>query len=139
MIRDDARSRRVAIVPDYLVNPGSALYAGLPRHPPAVADLLVEDGWGLMKPPPHVVGPGIGRPAIDLIAGDAVDYRRHGHDVVILAVEGLPAGGVWLDLLEAAFHALAEPTPPILRITPTDSTDAIRAALRDTLATGART
>lgn len=116
MIREDARGRRVAIVPDWLVNPGSALYEPLPGSPGRVLDALVEDGWGLMTPPPHVVGAGIGRPAVEVIAGDAVDYRRHGYAVVVLAVDGLPGGGVWLDLLEAAFQRLDEPMPPVVPV-----------------------
>lgn len=116
MIRDDARGRRVAIVPDWLVNPGSALYGPLPGRPGPVVDVLVEGGWGLMTPPPHVVGAGIGRPAVEVIAADAVDYRRHGYTVIVLAVDGLPGGGVWLDLLEAAFQDLGEPMPPVVPV-----------------------
>ena len=116
MIREDARSRRVAIVADYLVNPGSALYAGITGRPGPVLDVLVDDGWGMMKPPPHVVGEQVGRPAATTMAGDAVDYQRHEYAVVILAVEGLPQGGVWLDFLEAAFRELGAPMPSVARL-----------------------
>jgi hypothetical protein len=117
VIRDDARGRRVAIVADYLVNPRSALYTGLPSSPSSALDVLVEDGWGIMKPPPHVAGESIGRSAIANIAGDAAEYLRHGYEVVIVAVDGLPRGGVWLDLLEAAFRDLEQPTPAVVSVT----------------------
>lgn len=115
MIRDDARGRRVAIVADCLVNPGSALYAGRSGRRAPVFDVLIEDGWGIMKPPPHVVDAAISKPAVALIAGDAVDYRHHGYDVVVVAVDDLPGGGVWLDLFDDAFRGLAKPMPPVLR------------------------
>ncbi len=116
MIRADARGRRVVIVADYLVNPGSALYTGIAGAPGPVLDVLVEDGWGMMKAPPHVLGESVGRPAIHSIAGDAVDYLRHDFRVVILAAEGLPQGGVWLDLLEAAFGELGATMPAVARL-----------------------
>ncbi len=116
MIREDARSRRVVIVADYLINPGSALYAGVAGRPGPVLDVLVEDGWGMMKPPPHILGEPVGRPAVTTIAGDAVDYQRHDYAVVILAVEGLSQGGVWLDLLEVAFRELGAPMPTVVRL-----------------------
>ena len=134
MIREDARGRRVAIVADYLVNPGSALYTGIGAAPGPVLDVLVEDGWGMMKPPPHVLGESVGRPAVHSIAGDAVDYLQHDFTVVILAAEGLPDGGVWLVLLEAAFRELGATLPAVawLRLgdgARSDTAAAIRAAL----------
>jgi hypothetical protein len=136
VIREDHRSHRVAIVPDCLVNPGSVLYASLPGRPAPLFDVLVADGWGIMKPPPHVLGAAIGQPAVAIIAGDAVDYRRHGHEVVVLAVAGLPGGGVWLDELEAAFRELGEAMPRIVRLGLDDASpgaprtpSALRAAL----------
>ncbi len=116
MIREDARGRRVVIVADYLVNPGSALYAGIGGAPGLVLDVLFEDGWGMMKPPPHVLGDAVGRPALHAIAGDAVDYLKHDFKVVVLAVEGLPQGGLWLDLLESAFRDLGVAMPAVARL-----------------------
>lgn len=135
MIREDARGRRVAIVADCLINPGSALYAGLGAAPGPVLDVLIEDGWGMMKPPPHVLGDAVGRPAIHAIAGDAVDYRQHDFKVVILAADGLPQGGLWLDLLESAFRELGATLPAVARLSlgaggaAGTSAAAIRAAL----------
>lgn len=116
MIREDARSRRAVIVADYLVNPDSAFYAGVAGEPGPVLDVLVDDGWGMMKPPPHILGESVGRPAVATMAGDAVDYLRHKYSVVILAADGLPQGGVWLDLFEAAFRELGAPMPPVARV-----------------------
>ena len=134
MMREDARGRRVVIVADYLVNPGSALYAGITAAPGPVLDVLIEDGRGMMKPPPHVLGESVGRPAIHVIAGDAVDYRQHDFKVVVLAAEGLPQGGVWLELLESAFRDLGATMPAVARLRLGDADGsglaaAIRAAL----------
>ena len=134
MRREDARGQRVAIVADYLVNPGSALHVGLPPQPAPVWTVLVEDGWGVMKPPSHAVGDAVGGPAAAVIAGDAVDYRRHGYDVVVIAVDGLPEGGVWREALARAFAELGAPLPPVVRVpldaeSPASSSAAIRAVL----------
>ena len=134
MIREDARGRRAAIVADYLVNPGSAFYATISGQPGPVLDVLVEDGWGMMKPPPHILGESVGRPAASTMAGDAVDYLRHKYCVVILAVEGLPQGGVWLDLFEHAFSELGAPMPPVVSVRldggdGTGTAEGVRAAL----------
>jgi len=130
VIREDARSRRAVIVADYLVNPGSALYAGVSGQPGPVLDVLVDDGWGMMKPPPHILGEAVGRPAVATMAGDAVDYLRHKYAVVILAAEGLPQGGVWLDLFEEAFRELGAPMPPVVRVQlDGGNADGVRSAL----------
>ena len=140
MIRQDARSRRVVIVADYLVNPGSALYTGLAARPGPVLDVLLEDGWGMMKTPPHVLGEAVGRPAVNAIAGDAVDYRQHGYAVVVLATDGLPQGGVWLNLLEAAFRELGAAMPPIARLKPdSPAAPGTAAGIRAALAAAAPT
>jgi hypothetical protein len=116
MIREDARGRLVAIVADFLVNPQAAFYTGMTGRPGPVLDVLVEDGWGLMKTPSHLLPASVGRPAAATIAGDASDYRKHGYDVVILAAGGLPQGGVWLDELVRAFNDLEAPMPPVVTI-----------------------
>jgi hypothetical protein len=136
VIREDARSRKVAIVADYLVNPDSALYRGRHRPPGPVFDVLVEDGWGIMKPPPHVVAPTIARPAVTAIAGDAVDYGRHDYQVLIVAREGLPGGGVWLDILEAAFRELGASMPAVVRLGGDRGADQTPAEIRAALARG---
>jgi hypothetical protein len=137
VIHEDARSHRVAIVPDYLVNPMSTLYAELAGRPAPVFEVLVEDGWGIMQLPSHVMSIAISKPAVTTIAGDAVDYRQHGYDVVVLAIDGLPGGGVWLDLLEAAFRDLREPLPKVVWLSlgaAADGPAETRAAVRATVA-----
>lgn len=116
MIREDKRARRVVIVADYLVNPGAAFYKDIAGRAASVMDVLVEDGWGIMKPPPHILPDSVGRPASATMAGDAEDYRKNGYTVVVLAAEGLPRGGVWLDLLEEAFRELGKPMPKVARV-----------------------
>jgi hypothetical protein len=116
MIREDSRSRRIAIVADFLINPESAFYAGIDGRPGSVFDVVIEDGWGIMKAPPHVLDENVARSAVTTMAGDAVDYLRHSHTVVILAVEGLPEGGVWLDQFESAFRELRTPMPKVVTL-----------------------
>ena len=117
MIRDDARGRRVAIVPDLVVNPGSGLYDARDERPGSVLDVLIEDGWGIMKAPPHILSNDSATRAVSVIVGDAVDYLHHDYTVMIVALTGLPQNGVWLDLLEAAFRELATPMPNVVRFT----------------------
>jgi len=134
MRRDDSRSRRLAIVADFLINPDAAFYRSIEGRPGPVFDVLVEDGWGLMKVPPHVLKESVGRSAAITTAGDAADYLRYDHVVVILAVEGLDQGGVWLNEFEAAFRELKTPMPKIVTIDldpASRSADCVRAKLAE--------
>jgi hypothetical protein len=134
MRRDDSRSRRLAIVADFLINPDAAFYRSIEGRPGPVFDVLVEDGWGLMKAPPHVLKESVGRSAAITTAGDAADYLRYDHVVVILAVEGLDQGGVWLNEFEAAFRELKTPMPKIVTIDldpASRSADCVRAKLAE--------
>jgi hypothetical protein len=116
MRRDDNRSRRVAIVADFLINPDAPFYRSIEGRPGPVFDVLVEDGWGLMKAAPHVLKERVGRSAAITTAGDAADYLRYDHVVVIVAAEGLEQGGVWLNEFEAAFGELKTPMPKVATI-----------------------
>lgn len=116
MIRKDQRARKLAIVADILVNPDAAFYAGLDARPASILPILVEGDWGLMKLPPHVLPPATGAASAANLAGDACDYARNGYRVVILAAEGLPQGGAWLDALAAAFAELGKPMPAVATI-----------------------
>jgi len=116
MRRDDLRSRRVAIVADFLINPDAPFYQSIEGRPGPVYDVLVEDGWGMMMTPPHVLKESVARSAVATAAGDAADYLRYDHVVVILAVEGLSQGGVWLNEFEVAFRDLKIPMPGIATI-----------------------
>lgn len=142
MIREDLRGRRVAIVADFLINPGSPFYASVGRQPGPVYDVLIEDGWGLMKAPPHVLNENAARSAVATTAGDAVDYLRHGYAVVIVAADGLNQGGVWLDAFADAFRDLKATMPKTVTIdlgqTPCTAAS-IRAMLNEAASTEAAT
>lgn len=116
MIREDSRGRRVVIVADFLINPNSPFYASIGKQPGPVYDVLIEDGWGMMKAPPHVLSEDVARSAVATTAGDAVDYLQHKYAVVILATEGLNQGGVWLDQFADAFRDLNTPMPKVVTI-----------------------
>jgi hypothetical protein len=121
-------------VADFLINPDAAFYRSIEGRPGPVFDVLVEDGWGLMKAPPHVLKESVGRSAAITTAGDAADYLRYDHVVVILAVEGLDQGGVWLNEFEAAFRELKTPMPKIVTIDldpASRSADCVRAKLAE--------
>ena len=50
MIREDARGRRAVIVADYLVNPGSAFYAAIPRRPGLTGFFSTKDSGTRYNP-----------------------------------------------------------------------------------------
>lgn len=129
MMRDDSRGRRVAIVADCLINPQAVFYRNIDGLPTAVFDVLIEDGWGMMKMPAHVVGESIAKSAAETTAGDAVDYLRHGYTVVIVAADGIEQGGVWLSLMEEAFRELRTPMPSVVSVPRGADATAIRAGL----------
>ena len=128
MIREDKRARKSAIVADILVNPDAAFYAGVAPRPASILHILVDGDWGLMKLPPHVLPPATGAASAANLAGDAADYAKNGFRVVILALEGLPQGGAWLDALEAAFRDLGKPMPEVIHVRAGDEA-ALRARL----------
>lgn len=116
MIREDKRARKAAIVADILVNPDAAFYAGIAPRPASILPTLLEGDWGLMKLPPHVLPASAGAASAANLAGDACDYVKNGYRVAIVAADGLPQGGAWLDALEAAFRDLGKPMPPVIRV-----------------------
>ena len=128
MIREDARGRRLIIVADLLINPESAFYADVSDRFGPVLDVLIEDGWGMLKLPPHVLGDEVGKSAATTLAGDAVDYLRHDYTVLILAVDQLPQGGLWLNYLKAAFGEMGVAVPSIVRLRADDKTNINTAA-----------
>jgi hypothetical protein len=131
MIREDNRGARVAIVADFLINPDAPFYSGIAGRAGPVLDVLMEDGWGIMKTPPHVLPAAVGAAAVATVAGDAVDYLNNGYAVVVLAAEGLPQGGVWREPLQTAFADLQTAMPDVVTLPLGDAPDAstIRATL----------
>lgn len=86
MIRTDERSGVVAVVPDRVLNPTAARYAGSAGPAAAVLDVLLTTGVGLMTLPP-AEDPQGAEPT-RTIARDLVDYLRHGYRVVIVQLAG---------------------------------------------------
>ena len=85
-------------------------------RPASILPILLEGDWGLMKLPPHVLPPATGAASAANLAGDACDYAKNGYRVVIVAADGLPQGGAWLDALESAFRELGKPMPPVIHV-----------------------
>lgn len=116
MIREDLRSRKIAVVADYVVNPGSALYGARQAPPTDFIDALMARGWGIMKMPPHVAKPQSCERLVEMTVGDIVDYRKNGYAVVIAAVDDLPQMGVWIDQMKACFARLGKDMPPLVSL-----------------------
>jgi len=132
VIREDLRSRRIAVVADFVVNPGSALYGRRQAPPTDFVDVLMERGWGIMKMPPHVAKFESCERLIEVSVGDLVDYRKNGYDVVIAAVGDLPQQGVWLDAMASCYARLRKDMPPVVTISSDASAsdaDALETAL----------
>lgn len=77
----------------------------------------------MLKLPPHVLGDEVRRSAAITLAGDAVDYLRHDYTVLILAVDQLPQGGLWLNHLKAAFREMGVAVSSIVRLRADDKTN----------------
>lgn len=130
MRRDDQRSRRVVVLPDALINPGSVLNGGDgARAPDPLVTALVEDGWGFVEMPPHRLAAATARAMVETIGGDLADYLKHGHRVVIVATPDLPGEGVWLDELLAVLAGWKVALPPVVRVTRPTEAAAIDAVL----------
>ncbi|CDZ60232.1 hypothetical protein [Neorhizobium galegae] len=136
MIREDLRSRRIAVIADFVVNPGSALYGKRQAPPTDFMDALVERDWGITKMPPHVARLESCERLIEVSVGDLIDYRKNGYDVVIAAVEDLPQQGLWLDAMAACYKKVGKDMPPIVTIR-SDATAADVDALDSVLAPAA--
>jgi hypothetical protein len=136
VIREDLRSRRIAAIADFVVNPGSALYGKRQAPPSGFMDALVERGWGIMKMPPHVARLESCERLIEVSVGDLIDYAKNGYEVVIAAVEDLPQQGVWLDAMAGFFNKAGKEMPPIVTIR-SDATAADADALDGALAPAA--
>ena len=116
MRRPDLRGQRVVVVADILINPNSAFYEELGPSPGQVLDVLIEDGWGLMKAPPPLLSDEAMRASLTTIAGDVCEYVKHEHEVVVLAAADYPEGGLRLDLLAAALREVGVGSLPMLSL-----------------------
>jgi len=96
-MRGDARSRRVVVLPDVLLNP--------PDGDTTTVDGLVADGWGLVVLPPAGLDPDDEAGAIDAIADQLAEFAQAGYALATLApahdVERLEASlGITLTSLD---------------------------------------
>jgi hypothetical protein len=73
---EDARSFRVALIADKLVNPG----------PDSVDGLSVLDGagWGAITLPPDSCPGDVAAEILDQVAEQVDEFRRNGYDVVLI-------------------------------------------------------
>lgn len=104
----DPRSKRVVIVPDYLVNPGR--YAELPRNT-AAYEKLRDSGCGLIKmPPPGTSGDSL-EGWLKMTADQVEEYTNRGFRVFALGMEGISGGGIWLGELQEELRSRRVPFP----------------------------
>lgn len=98
----DQRSRRIALVPDRLVN-AHLLPAGDPERDilTAALDRLERLGFGLLQLPPHDLPFERVRAALDFAIDQLQDYARHGYRLVRVDLPHLPASGTWCDRFDA--------------------------------------
>jgi hypothetical protein len=96
----DARSYRMAIVAEYLVNPDAPENERLGGAPPAACALLEELGYGLVVLPPYDFPDAGIAERVEYLVDDALEYRSSGYDVVVVGVDGLTGKGVWLEWIE---------------------------------------
>jgi len=94
MRNPDVRASRVALIPDAVVN------GDLAGADDAVA-ALVAAGWGFLVMPAHDEPAATTPTRLEYLLDDAVDYRKHGYEVVVVTAPGLPGDGVWSDWLAA--------------------------------------
>lgn len=94
----DPRSKKVAIVPDCVVNaPAECL--GLK----AAYEILDAAGAGLIALPSPDLATMVDR-WIEITIDQVQDYRKHGYSVLVVGVEGLPGYGVWYERLAEEYR-----------------------------------
>ena len=72
-MRGDARSGRVMVVPDALVNP--------PDGDTTAVDTLVADGWGLVVLPPDGLEPADERALVAVIDDQLAAFEQAGYEI----------------------------------------------------------
>ena len=101
---EDARSWRMALVPDALINPPQRTRAALPD----VFGVLEASGYGLLQLPP----PGRHGPLLAVIADQVAEYAHHGYAVVAIGVQGEARDGLhWRRLSSLLRHRGVAPPP----------------------------
>jgi hypothetical protein len=98
----DVRASRVALIADAIVN------GDVPGADAAVSR-LIDLGYGFLMMPAH------GEPlpstptTLEYLLDDAVDYRRHDYEVIVVGAAALPQHGVWIDWLRGDLARRGEP------------------------------
>jgi hypothetical protein len=104
----------VALVADAIVN------RLVPDADTAVA-ALVDAGFGFLMMPPHDFQLPSTSASIEYIIDDAVDYRRHEYEVIVVSVASLPQRGVWADTIAAELERRGEAAFPELDLAAVDA------------------
>jgi hypothetical protein len=116
VIRTDERSHLVAIIPDCVLNPRSMRYRELGVDLVGYYEALEKAGYGIMAVPSHLAERASAADQVALTVRDAVNYLGNGYEVVIVAIEGVEDGAVWLPLVEAGFARWKKPLPTVYTI-----------------------
>ena len=119
----DARSWRVALIPDAVLNPPPG--SPSPSVPMAALD---EVGYGVLQLPPADAGAEAG-PLLAVIADQVAEYAHRGYAVVAIGWRGLPGDGLHWRRLAPLLRRLGTPIPPRHTFNPTASPDDERARL----------
>lgn len=99
-MRDDPRSRRVAVVPDSVVNP-----------PPGARDHLGElalAGWGVVALPPPDLPADISSPLVAATVDQVIALLDGGYEVALLPAADDPGMRRFVTALAASGRAVAD-------------------------------
>jgi len=99
-MRSDGRSRRVAVVPDAVVNP-----------PPGARDRLAEltlAGWGVIALPPPNLPPDISSPLVAAAVDQVIALLDGGYEVALLPAADDPGMRRFVTALAASGRAVAD-------------------------------
>jgi len=101
-VRGDGRSRRVAVVPDAIVNPSPG---GDDR-----LGILAEAGWGVVALPQPGLPPDVERALLAAVADQVAVFLDDGYEVA-LADPGDPAAARLVELLGAGGRSIGSLDP----------------------------
>lgn len=118
----DQRSRRIALVPDRLVN-AHLLPEGDPerRVLAAALDLLERLGFGLIQLPAHDLPFERVSGTLDYAIDQLQDYNVHGYLLVRIELPHLPDAGVWRDRFDAEMARRGASSVPVVTLNLTDA------------------
>ena len=117
----DQRSRRIALVPDRLMN-AHLLPADSAEHDilTAAFNVLQQMGFGFIQLPPHHLPFERVLTALDFAVDQLQDYARHGYLVIRIDLPHLPDSGVWRDASDAEFARRGVPPIGVVALVLTD-------------------